>query len=117
MDQIDPVSAFNAWNLSVIFGLNVIVDQHGFANQSKNNQEQQQIIESGELHVVFKRDGQKCYISETLRKEPFIIDGVLMKELGSKLKRALSGSRKRFVVLDFKKQLIRFKHDREDVLY
>ena len=37
-----------------------------------------------------------------------------MKELGSKIKRALTGVHKRFVVIDFKKKLVKFRKKRED---
>ncbi len=75
------------------------------------------MIEAGADFVNFVRDSQECYISPVLRKEPFIIDGYLHKELGSKIKRALSGTRKRFLVIDFKRQYIRFKYEREDSTY
>ena len=79
--------------------------------------QQAQIIEAKEDYVIFIRDGQRCYISEYLRKESYIIDGHLIKEIGSKIKRTFSGPIKRFVVLDFKKQLVRFKVEREDDSY
>lgn len=66
---------------------------------------------------MFIRDGNRCYISQYLRKESFIIDGILCKEVGSKIKRAISGPIRRFVVLDFKKGLLRFKEKREDESY
>lgn len=66
---------------------------------------------------MFIRDGNRCYISQYLRKENLIIDGILTKEVGSKIKRAISGPIRRFVVLDFKKMLLRFKAKREDEVY
>ena len=30
--------------------------------------------------VIFIRDGFKCYVSKTLRKELYLTDGVLVKE-------------------------------------
>ena len=90
--------------------------QLGKRRKSKHN-DRSMIEKSGGDFVKFVRSGEECFISPTLRKEPNIIDGDLHKELGSKIKRALSGTRKRFVVLDFKKQLVRFKTSRDDDTY
>ena len=134
MDRIDPVEAFNAWNLSLVCGPQKsrkandgpkapeerASEAPGSMKQSPSEKRllnQTQILSADENFVIFIRDGQKCYISQTLRQEPFIIDGVLVKELGSKLKRALSRIQKRFVVIDFKKQLVRFKSSRSQTEY
>lgn len=134
MDRIDPVEAFNAWNLSLVCGPQKSRKANDGPNASEERASeapgsmkrspsekrllnQTQILSADENFVIFIRDGQKCYISQTLRQEPFIIDGVLVKELGSKLKRALSRIQKRFVVIDFKKQLVRFKSSRSQTEY
>ena len=41
----------------------------------------------------------------------------MIKEVGSRIKRTLAGPIKRYVVLDQKKQLVRFKVKREDESY
>lgn len=118
MDKIDPVAAFNAWNMSIVCG----PDQPSEAaadgdNDPSKPKKQAQILEFGADYVLFVRDGHKCYISKELRMEPFIVDGNLVKEQGSKIKRALGGTHTKFVVIDFKKQLIRFKKFRESSVY
>ena len=58
--------------------------------------------------VEYVRDGVRCYISLTLRKELYVTDGILYKEPQSKgiLK---NRQYKLFVAIDFKNNLLRFK--------
>ncbi len=72
-------------------------------------------MEAGEDFVFFLRDGKRCYISPAMRSEPNVVDGYLVKEMGSKIKRAFNKNLKRFLIIDFKKQQVRFKKTREDV--
>ena len=61
--------------------------------------------------VDYVRDGVRCYISLTLRKELYVTDGILYKE--PQLKGITSYFKalqyKLFVAIDFKNNLLRFK--------
>ena len=60
--------------------------------------------------MIYIRDGVRCYLSETLRRELYITDGQLMKE---PKKRAILFGYKyytTFCAIDFRKRLIRFKN-------
>ena len=63
--------------------------------------------------MVYVRDGLRCYISATLRKELYITDGLLMKEPQVKVRILKSKYYQTFVTIDFKRDLIRFKKSGE----
>ena len=64
--------------------------------------------------MSYIRDGVRCFVSETLRKELYVTDGVLFKESNTKMKAFKSKYREVFVFVDYKKHLIRFKDLRDD---
>lgn len=53
--------------------------------------------------ISYIRDGVRCYLSETLRHEPWITDGELRVESKE------WGSQCLYISIDFKRELIRFK--------
>ena len=53
--------------------------------------------------ICYIRDGTKCYLSETLRREFWITDGELNVESKQFEEQCI------FVTIDFKKELVRFK--------
>lgn len=63
--------------------------------------------------MEYVRDGVRCYVSQTLRRELWITDGPLYKEPRkvSMLKKRYYGT---FAVIDFKRQLVRFKRPERD---
>ena len=54
--------------------------------------------------MVYLRDGVRCYLSETLRRERWITDGELNLQ-----REGQSGEHCCFVTIDFKRWLVRFK--------
>lgn len=90
MDRIDPIDSFNAWNLSMV--CNPIAAQAEAFQMSSLKQadnlvsEQAHIIKAEPGYVSYIRDGIRCYVSETLRKELYVTDGVLFKESNTKMK-------------------------------
>ena len=65
MNDIDPVNAFNAYNLSM-----------SCAPDFKSDH----IIVADRRSVHYIRDGYRCYTSKTMRKELFLTDGCVFKE-------------------------------------
>ena len=119
MDKIDPIDSFNAWNLSMVCGP-LTAEQEAFQNTDRLDQqlnatnEQAQIIEAQPGYVAYIRDGVRCFVSDTLRKELYVTDGDLYKESKTKIKAIKGQYRKVFVSVDYKKQLVRFKECRAD---
>ena len=96
---------------------NLNEEEEEFAFQ-KSNQEliqcQDQIIVADPNYVEYIRDGVRCYVSRTLRKELYLTDGVLYKkpQKSGKFKRKYFDT---FVGIDFKRQIIRLKrYDAEE---
>ncbi len=84
MEKIDPVQAFNAWNLSMVCGPTSL-DVAKFQSKSlkakrESISEQSHIIKAETNHVSYIRDGVRCFVSESLRKELFVTDGTLFKQ-------------------------------------
>ena len=118
MQLINPVDAFNAWNLSVVCGPTPS-GQSAFnksSTRSKKNSvhEQAQIIKAESEYVSYIRDGVRCYVSQHLRKEMYITDGVLWKESRAKFDFLKRKYRQTFCIVDFKNLVIRFKAARQD---
>lgn len=65
MDLIDPLKAFNSYNLSMSCAPNFSSDH---------------IIAVDRRSALYIRDGVRCYASKTMRKELYMTDGVLYKE-------------------------------------
>lgn len=84
MDRIDPVEAFNAWNLSMVCGPTqadlVQFQSRGLKAKRQSISEQTHIIKAESNYVSYIRDGVRCFVSESLRKELFVTDGLLFKE-------------------------------------
>ena len=113
MPFIDPIVAFNVWNLSIIC-MPLSVEQSAFDNSTLRRRgdsinEQAQIVRSEPVSADYIRNGARCYVSSTLRKELFITDGLLYKE--PKVRRMFfkNDYYATYVTIDFKLQLIRFK--------
>ena len=118
MDKIDPIDSFNAWNLSIVCGPTTkqqeAFQSSGLRHRLDSISEQSQIIKAESTYVSYIRDGVRCFISQTLRKELFITDGYLFKESKTKIKLIKGKYRQIFVSIDFKKLLIRFKAERQE---
>ena len=65
-------------------------------------------------HVVYIRDGFRCFMSEHLRSEAHITDGYLLKESATKFRRLRGQYRRVYCALDFQRQLMRFKEEFRD---
>ena len=113
MDKIDPIDSFNAWNLSMVVGP-VSKDEEfrtgGLKRQADSISEQTQIIQAEPGYVSYIRDGVRCFISQSLRKELYTTDGQLIKESKTSLTIIKGRYRQIFVSIDFKKNVIRFKN-------
>ena len=113
MDKIDPIDSFNAWNLSIVCGPTTkqqeAFQSSGLKHRLDSISEQSQIIKAESTYVSYIRDGVRCFISQTLRKELFITDGYLFKKSRTKIKMIKGKYRQIFASIDFKKLLIRFK--------
>ena len=59
--------------------------------------------------MIYIRDGTRCFVSNTLRKEHYITDGPLIKEPKIKMKYLKHEYYQTFVTIDFAKSMIRFK--------
>lgn len=121
MDRIDPISSFNAWNLSMICGP-ITVHQDSFQKTSLRHKrdsisEQAQIIKAHPEFVSYIRDGVRCFVSETLRKELYITDGVLQKESKTKLASINGKYRELFVMVDFRALQIKFRKNEKNALW
>ena len=83
MDVVDPIASFNAWNLSTVVG--PAPGEEFKANdgtvrfKAKILYEQPHIVRAVKQYVHFLRDGVRCFISMTLRKELYVTDGNLFK--------------------------------------
>ena len=107
MPFIDPIQAFNVWNLSVMCA-QASPEQTSFDNSALRNKgdlinEQSQIIKSDLNCAHYIRDGARCYVTATLRKEMFITDGMLYKEPKVKML-VKSNFYQIFLLIDFKIQ-------------
>jgi hypothetical protein len=89
MHLIDPIEAFNAWNLSVVCGPTPsgidVFNRSGSKQRAQDVCTQAQIIKAEADYVSYIRDGVRCYISQVLRKELYITDGYLWKESKTKM--------------------------------
>lgn len=68
--------------------------------------------------MVYVRDGIRCFVSETLRRELFITDGMLVKEPKKRAKMFGCKYYSVFCAIDFSRKLVRFKRSgltREDL--
>ena len=86
MSLIDPIEAFNAYNLSLtslpLTNLELAF-RTGFSvdNLAEQTDEQhEKITQVNPEFVTYIRDGMRCYVSVTMRREPWIMDGILIKE-------------------------------------
>lgn len=61
------------------------------------------------MSAHYIRDGSRCYLSSTLRKELYITDGMLYKEPKVKLTFVKKSYYPTFVSIDFNLQQVRFK--------
>ena len=87
MHLIDPIEAFNAYNLSVACAPVEAEDENENENAFRYNKEgnsllvqgQEQILVANPNYVEYVRDGVRCYVSKFLRKELYLTDGILYK--------------------------------------
>ena len=123
MHLIDPIEAFNAYNLSVACAPEVTEDELNDENAFRSNKEgnsllvqgQEQILVANPNYVEYVRDGVRCYVSKNLRKELYLTDGTLYKkpQQSGKFKKKYYET---FIGIDFKRQVIRLKKlDGEEV--
>ena len=116
MHLIDPIEAFNAYNLSVACAPEVAEDELNDENAFRSNKEgnsllvqgQEQILVANPNYVEYVRDGVRCYVSKSLRKELYLTDGTLYKkpQQSGKFKKKYYET---FIGIDFKRQVIRLK--------
>ena len=59
-------------------------------------------------YVEYVRDGMRCYVSQTLRRELYLTDGILYKkpQKPGRLKKKYFQT---FIGVDFKRQVVRLK--------
>ena len=62
-----------------------------------------------EEFVWYIRDNLRCYVSRTLRREAWVLDGTLLKQPQVRIRFLKSKYYQTFVTIDYKKQLVRFK--------
>ena len=85
MDVINPVDAFNAYNMSMSFAPKPINDH---------------IISASKKRATYVRDGIRCYTSLTMHKELYLTSGILFKEPVQKA-RLKDSYYRQYVALDF----------------
>lgn len=118
MNRIDPIVSFNAWNLSIACGpesKHLKEFQCNGLMAAKNDHalaEQAHIIKADSDFVVYIRDGMRCFVSATLRKEMYITDGDLWKESNTRISSIKGKYRPIFLAINFKKFIIESRSER-----
>ena len=64
-------------------------------------------------YVSYIRDGVRCFVSATLRKEMYMCDGKLWKESNTKLSTFKGKYRQTFIAINFKKRVVTSRLCRE----
>lgn len=68
--------------------------------------EQAHIIKAEADYVCYIRDGVRCFVSATLRKEMYVTDGELWKESNTVMSTIKGRYKNLFISINFKKHMV-----------